>query len=308
MTTNIRNLRDRPTRGLLPGGAPWRKVCVGVSLLAISMTSLSTTAAAVPPMIEAGLQGADDLAPGDIGPRVTKVQEALVAGGVFLPGGADGVFGAATTKAIADFQSWNGLERTGVLDARTIRRLELVSNDPTRSRPASSGATSSTNTTGTNAAGTNTGGWTSLKRFPVQGNCAYGDTWNAARSGGRVHQGVDIIAATGNLLYAVADGTITTRYWDQPGRISGNGLKLTASDGTYFVYLHLSAFAPGIEQGTRVRAGDVIGFVGNTGSSATPHLHFEIHPGGGGAINPYQYVRAIDDCSNTRARYQSSFG
>ncbi len=304
MTTNTPHTPIRPKRRLPSLGGPWKKASLGVSLIAISMTSLPTTAAAVPPMIEAGLDGADDLQPGDIGPRVTEVQEALVAGGVFLPGGADGVFGPATTKAIADFQSWNGLERTGVLDAQTIRRLDVVSNGARSSRSASSRATSSS----TDTNGSSTSGWTSLERFPVQGNCAYGDTWNAARGGGRVHEGVDIIAATGNLLYAVADGTITTRYWDQPGRISGNGLKLTASDGTYFLYLHLSAFAPGIEQGTRVRAGDVIGFVGNTGSSATPHLHFEIHPGGGGAINPYQYVRAIDDCSDTRARYQSSFG
>ncbi len=270
-------------------------------LLAMSVTTIPTTAAALPPLVGSGLDGADDLAPGDVGPRVVDVQEALLAGGVFLPGGADGVFGTATTKAIRDFQAWNGLERTGLLDAATVRRLERL---PSGAR-SSGGDTSEGSVT---ASSSDTGRWTSLERFPVQGNCAYGDTWHAGRGGGRVHEGVDIIAGTGNLLYAVADGTITTRYWDQPGRISGNGLKLTAADGTYFVYLHLSGFAPGIELGTRVQAGDVIGFVGSTGSSATPHLHFEIHPGGGGAINPYPYVRAIDDCSDTRAQYQSSFG
>ena len=95
--------------------------------------------------------------------------------------------------------------------------------------------------------------------------------------------------------------------YKRQGRLSGNGLKLTAADGTYFVYLHLSGFAPGISVGTNVKAGDVIGFVGNTGSSATAHLHFEIHPWGGSAINPYPYVKAIDDCSNTTAQYQASF-
>ncbi|MEP1122351.1 MAG: peptidoglycan DD-metalloendopeptidase family protein [Ilumatobacter sp.] len=303
MTTTTRPTPIRPTRRPLSRRGTWKKASLGLSLIAISMTSIPATTAAAPPMIAAGLDGADDLGPGDIGPRVKDVQQALVAGGVFLPGGVDGVFGSATTKAIADFQSWNGLERTGELDEQTIGRLERVSSGAASSRSRSGGSESDS----TDATGSDATGWTSLERFPVQGNCAYGDTWHASRGGGRVHEGVDVIAATGNLLYAVADGTITTRYWDQPGRISGNGLKLTAADGTYFVYLHLSGFAPGIEVGTRVEAGDVIGFVGSTGSSATPHLHFEIHPGGGGAINPYPYVRAIDDCSDLRARYQSSF-
>ncbi len=125
--------------------------------------------------------------------------------------------------------------------------------------------------------------------------------------GGRLHEGVDIIAAEGKLLYAVVDGTITKQYWDAPGALAGNGLRVAQDDGTYFTYLHMSGFAPGIAVGTKVKAGDVIGFVGNTGSSSTPHLHFEIHPGGGAAVNPYPYMKAIDDCSNTTPQYQSSF-
>ena len=117
----------------------------------------------------------------------------------------------------------------------------------------------------------------------------------------------DIIASAGKLLYAVADGTISKQYWDFPGALAGNGLRLALDDGTYFTYLHLSAFAEGITVGTEVLAGDVIGLVGNTGSSATAHLHFEIHPNGGGAVNPYPYVKDIDDCTNTTAQYQSSF-
>ena len=69
----------------------------------------------------------------------------------------------------------------------------------------------------------------------------------------------------------------------------------------------MSGFAPGIKIGTKVKAGDVVGFVGNTGSSATAHLHFEIHPSGGAAVNPYPYLKAIDDCGNTTPQYQSSF-
>lgn len=355
----------------------------GCSLLVactMIVASQSSTADAAPSGMQTSAFEAGDLAEGSVGPRVTQVQDALIQRGAFLPGGADGVFGAATTKAIADFQTWNGLQRTGELNEATVSRLGLssdTSNTSSSSGGASSssyanlspgsqgqavvdvqralletglvirggpdgvfgaateralkafqrvngmaetgemseraaqlldpGSTTASATSPQPAANNNNSAWTQLERFPVQGNCAYGDTWHAPRGGGRVHEGVDIIAATGNLLYAVADGTISTQFWDYAGRLSGNGLKLTASDGTYFVYLHMSGFAPGIAKGTQVKAGDVIGFVGNTGSSATPHLHFEIHPGGGGAINPYPYVRAIDDCSNTRARYQSSF-
>ena len=209
------------------------------------------------------------LSVGSRGPAVTELQRALLETGLVISGGADGVYGPATERAVKAFQSVNGMAQTGAMTDRAATLLRL--GDPARS--ASTQAT----TTGSSSGG----GWTSLERFPVQGHCAYGDTWHAPRGGGRRHEGVDVIAATGNLLYAVADGTITHRFWDQPGRKAGNGLKLTAADGTYFVYLHMSAFAPGIAKGTRVKAGDVIGFVGNTGSSATPHLHFEIHPWGG---------------------------
>ncbi|MEM1333037.1 MAG: M23 family metallopeptidase, partial [Actinomycetota bacterium] len=105
------------------------------------------------------------------------------------------------------------------------------------------------------------------------------------------------------------DGTISRQYWDQPGALAGNGVRVLADDGTgtWYTYLHMLDFAPGIEVGTKVQAGDVIGWIGNTGSSATPHLHFEIHPGGGDAINPYPYLKAIDDCDNTTPQFQSSF-
>jgi murein DD-endopeptidase MepM/ murein hydrolase activator NlpD len=138
-----------------------------------------------------------------------------------------------------------------------------------------------------------------LSQFPVQGPCAFGDSWGAPRSGGRLHEGVDIIAKSGLFVYAARDGVLTRRYLDAPGSLSGNGWRLTAADGAYFFYAHLSAFAPGLEVGSSVKAGQIIGFIGMTGSAGVPHLHFEIHPGGGAAINPTPSVRAVDGCKVT---------
>jgi LysM repeat protein len=135
-----------------------------------------------------------------------------------------------------------------------------------------------------------------LEALPVQGPCWYGNTWHAPRGAGRKHEGVDLITESGNYVYAVADGVLTKRAWDQPGLRAGNAWWLTTADGTYFFYAHLSDFAPGLRVGSRVRAGEIIGFVGNTGNSATAHLHFEIHPFGGEAINPYPSVRAAGGC------------
>jgi peptidoglycan hydrolase-like protein with peptidoglycan-binding domain len=229
------------------------------------------------------------LAIGSQGDLVRELQNALQSTGLVVSGGADGVFGGATASALKSFQSVNGIDQTGVVTARGADLLRLGTGEvgitnPDRQAPG-----------------------VTLERFPVQGLCFFGDTWHAARGGGRLHEGVDVIAAEGKFLYAVADGEITKLFWDQPGALSGNGIRLTEPDGTYFIYLHMLGFAPGIEVGTKVKAGDVIGFVGNTGSSATAHLHFEIHPGGGAAVNPYPYIKAIDDCSNTAQQYQASF-
>ncbi len=223
---------------------------------------------------------------GESSERVRVMQQLVVNWKINLVGGADGSFGNATAAAITKFQQAHGLTVTGTITQETADKLGLA---PTSATPPPS----SSNVV--------------MQRFPIQGQCFYGNTWHAPRGNGRVHEGVDVIAAEGKFLYAVVDGTITKQYWDQPGALAGNGLRVAQDDGTYFTYLHMSTFAPGIAVGTKVQAGDVIGFVGNTGSSATPHLHFEIHPGGGAAVNPYPYIKAIDDCGNTTPQHQSSF-
>ncbi len=127
---------------------------------------------------------------------------------------------------------------------------------------------------------------------PVAGQCWYGDTWQQARSRGRVHLGTDIGAAEGTPVRAVVTGRISRVYHDRTGSLSGNGLKLRTPDGTYFFYAHLSAFATGIDLGVPVTAGQIIGYVGHTGNALGPHLHLEIHPGGGAAVNPYPILKA----------------
>jgi murein DD-endopeptidase MepM/ murein hydrolase activator NlpD len=138
-----------------------------------------------------------------------------------------------------------------------------------------------------------------MSALPVRGDCYFIDTWRAPRGNGRRHEGVDILGETNQRIYAVTSGTLTSRAWDQPGRRAGNAWWLTATDGsgTYYFYAHLSGFAPGLGVGSRVEAGQVIGFMGSTGNAAGPHLHFEVHPGGGAAVNPYPAMRAMGACT-----------
>ena len=101
---------------------------------------------------------------------------------------------------------------------------------------------------------------------------------------------------TGTPMFAVLDGRISKKQIAYAGSLGGNSLWLSATDGTYFFYAHLSAFADGIEVGSVVTAGTLIGYVGATGNTSVPHLHFEVHPSGGAAVNPYPIVKAATSC------------
>ena len=234
---------------------------------------------------------------GDTGDAVKSLQNLLIAAGIAVKGGADGKFGNATKNAITSFQKAQGLKANGILDLRTAVYIGfipgLVATTPTNS-PATTPTT--TPTTATLPTDYPVLGPTV---FPVLGPCWFTDTWQAPRSGGRQHEGVDIIAKSGTPIYAVANGTITRVFLDRPGSLGGNAVRLTAADGTYFHYAHLSAFADGAVLGATVVAGQVIGYVGSTGSSSTPHLHFEYHPGGGAASNPYLVIKPLDACKST---------
>ena len=79
------------------------------------------------------------------------------------------------------------------------------------------------------------------------------------------------------------------------GILGGNKRWLVAADGTQYYYAHVSAFADGVNDGTVVEAGQVVGYVGSTGNAITTpaHVHFEIPPGGGAAIDPFPILDAV---------------
>lgn len=130
--------------------------------------------------------------------------------------------------------------------------------------------------------------------FPVYGDYAYSNDWGAPRQHTGSHEGNDIYAATGTPVLAVADGTL---YRVGTRKVPGNRMWLRSPEGDTFFFAHLAAFAHDARNGRKVRAGDVIGFVGSTGDAelTPPHLHFEIHPQDGEAVNPYPFLRAWED-------------
>lgn len=125
---------------------------------------------------------------------------------------------------------------------------------------------------------------------PVEPPYSYIDTWGASRSSGRHHEGTDIMAPRGARELAYTDGVISSEHTNSLGGIV---LWLDGDNGDQYYYAHLSGYA--VPQGTRVKAGQHIAYVGNTGDAryTAPHLHFEVHPGGGGAVNPYPYVKRV---------------
>jgi hypothetical protein len=142
--------------------------------------------------------------------------------------------------------------------------------------------------------------------FPVFGAATFSDDWGAPRQIG-AHQGNDIFAPFGAPVVAVADGEIF-KVGTLP--ISGNRLWIRADTGDTFFYAHLSSFAPGAVNGRRVKAGALLGFVGNTGDAepTPPHVHFEVHPGDGRATNPFKIISVWQANPSPAARALARYG
>jgi murein DD-endopeptidase MepM/ murein hydrolase activator NlpD len=150
--------------------------------------------------------------------------------------------------------------------------------------------------------------------FPVDGPASFTNDFGAARATTGWHHGIDIFAPLGTPVIAVTAGTVLKVGWNG---IGGNRLWLRDRKGNFFYYAHLAGFAPNIENGARVPAGALLGYLGNTGDAVgTPyHLHFEIHPasltdlGYDGVVNPFPYLRRwprLDDLVAGRARLENA--
>jgi peptidoglycan LD-endopeptidase LytH len=127
---------------------------------------------------------------------------------------------------------------------------------------------------------------------PVQGAVRFTDSWGDARSGGRAHKGVDMMAASGTPTVAPVSGRVEHR----GSSLGGLSWYVYGDNGHTYYGTHLSGYA---NQGVGwVAAGTVIGYVGSSGnaSAGSPHLHFEFHPGGGSPVNPYPLADAA--CPN----------
>ena len=144
--------------------------------------------------------------------------------------------------------------------------------------------------------------------FPVAGASSFSDSYGGFRAdvSGNWHHGDDVFAAIGTPVVAVATGTVNRVGWE---RIGGWRLWVRDRRGNEFYYAHLSGYSPKVLRTRRVRAGEVLGFVGNSGDAFTTpfHLHFEVHPRHllylhyDGAVDPTTYLDHWSHLKVTRA-------
>ena len=157
-------------------------------------------------------------------------------------------------------------------------------------------------------------------RFPVDGAVSFSDDFGDPRSGGRTHEGNDLMGARMQKLLAAVDGTVASAKLDA-SNLSGHMLTIRDADGWTYRYIHVNndtpgtddglatidqIFAPGITSGSKVAAGDHVAFMGDSGNAegTSPHLHFEIHDPDGVAVNPWTSLRLAKGLpAGTRCSY-----
>lgn len=209
------------------------------------------------------------------GPIVRELQVQLRRRGARLS--VDGVFGPATRHAVIALQRRLKIARTGIASTRLLDRLGLRTNSVSRSPVPVAVPPSAL-----------------LRLFPVAGVHRFSDDWGAPRAQGS-HEGTDILAARGVPVVAVDDAVVDRLTRTESG-LGGIYIWLRRADGTEYYYAHLDSIAPGLDAGSSVSAGDVIGANGNTGDAryGETHVHFEIHPRGRGPVNPFTHLVAVD--------------
>lgn len=257
------------------------------------------------------VSGRPELSLGATGSAVTELQTLLTRAGQSTA--ADGTFGPATHASVIAFQRSRGLTPDGVVGSRTwaalggaapassaltlaaqsqpwqiigSRSYVVKTGDTWTSIAAATQSTATALSTANRSAVTARpavgrtiqvpGAW----RCPVAGGSFIND-YGFPRGADRVHLGNDLFAPRGTPVRAPVAGRVET----YPNSIGGNAIQLHGNDGHRYYFAHLDRYGL---QG-QVEADAVIGYVGNTGNAITtpPHLHFEVHPGGGAAINPF---------------------
>jgi peptidoglycan LD-endopeptidase LytH len=184
---------------------------------------------------------------------------------------------AATSRELDRLQKLEA-ERIAREKAEAERRRRAAaasSSSPSRPPPSGGGGGSARNVV------LGSGAWI----CPVQGPRAFSNDWGQPRSGGRRHQGTDILSPRGTPVVAPVSGVARIHN----SGLGGKSFYLNGSDGNTYFGTHLDSYSGNSGQ---VAAGTVLGYVGNTGNArgGPTHLHFEIHPGGGGTAHLAPHV------------------
>lgn len=220
-------------------------------------------AAAISRLEEASIQNAEAAKKAQPNPGIAAAAEAVA---------------AAEAAAVAD-----GTDPSEV--AVVVGPVETIAPNTGASGGSSGGRTGIGGSGSSPAAILTDSGYIDAIMCPIVGS-AYGDSWGGPRSGGRRHEGVDMLAPAGTPIIAVASGFVTFKQ----NELGGNAVSLAGDNGNRYYYAHLSGYEGASR---RVAQGDVIGYNGDSGNATgIPHLHFEVHPGGGLAVNPTPSVRA----------------